>query len=34
MFILKLFLLFQTENKIILLTPLADYVACFKQKLT
>ncbi len=26
--------LFQTENKIILLTPLADYLACFKQKLT
>ncbi len=27
-------ILFQTENKIILLTPLADYFACFKQKLT
>ncbi len=27
-------ILFQTENKIMLITPLADYFACFKQKLT
>ncbi len=27
-------ILCQTENKIIFLTPLADYFACFKQKLT
>ncbi len=27
-------ILFKTENNIIFLTPLADYFACFKQKLT
>ncbi len=27
-------ILFQTENNIIFLTPLGDYFACLKQKLT